>query len=599
MGLMQKAVETYDCHAALAGVPDAMRETLAPISHIIKEAKIEVTIDANGNFVSAAAVVKDKKSERDETKTIIPATEKSANRTSAPCVHPLSDQLKHLIPSSTGHHDLYLKQLSDWANSEYSHPKVKAVLKYIESESLFDDLERCGLITKDEDGNLNDKSAKYLVRWRVVGVNENAPCWEDKSLFEAFIAYNESLRKESGSALCMITGEVLPIIENHLGGIVPIPGKSMAKLISTNVEQNYIGRFQTSSQALTISCVASQKAHNALRWVVANQGVIIGGRAFVCWNPKGKTVQNAMHSLLSVKDSQEKAATPSDYKKQLADAVNGWKLNLPDNEDVIIASFDIVSDGRLSVTYYNELRASDYIDRLAHWQQTCCWENNQFGYQSPSVRQIAQCAFGVERTEWLDVDDRILKEQVQRLLHCVIDKAPMPSDIVQALMHRASMPLAYNNINRRKILFTACAAIYAYRTQAKKEEWTMSLDKEKKDRSYQFGRLLAVMEKVERDTYTDEGREPNAIRMQSVFCDRPLYTAKIINDRLNPYFERLRPGSRAYYKKLIGEIAEQLSNYDDAQLNRPLGDTYLMGYYLQRNELYTSKSNETKEETEE
>lgn len=315
MGLMQKAVETYDCHAALAGVPDAMRETLTPISHIIKEAKIEVTIDANGNFVSAAAVVKDKKSERDESKTIIPATEKSANRTSAPCVHPLSDQLKHLIPSSTGHHDLYLKQLSDWANSEYTHPKVKAVLKYIESESLFDDLERCGLITKDEDGNLNDKSAKYLVRWRVVGVNENAPCWEDKSLFEAFITYNESLRKESGSALCMITGEVLPIIENHLGGIVSIPGKSMAKLISTNVEQNYIGRFQTSSQALTISCVASQKAHNALRWVVANQGVIIGGRAFVCWNPKGKTVQNAMHSLLSVNDSQEKAATPSDYKK--------------------------------------------------------------------------------------------------------------------------------------------------------------------------------------------------------------------------------------------------------------------------------------------
>lgn len=599
MGLMQKAVETYDCHAALAGVPDAMRETLTPISHIIKEAKIEVTIDANGNFVSAAAVVKDKKSERDESKTIIPATEKSANRTSAPCVHPLSDQLKHLIPSSTGHHDLYLKQLSDWANSEYTHPKVKAVLKYIESESLLDDLERSGLVTKDENGNLDGKFTKYLVRWRVTGVNESAPCWEDKSLFEAFIAYNESLRKESGSALCMITGEVLPIIENHLGGIVSIPGKSMAKLISTNVEQKYIGRFQTSSQALTISCVASQKAHNALRWVVANQGVIIGGRAFVCWNPKGKTVQNAMHSLLSVNDSQEKAATPSDYKKQLADAVNGWKLNLPDNEDVIIASFDIVNDGRLSVTYYNELRASDYIDRLAHWQQTCCWENNQFGYQSPSVRQIAQCALGVERTEWLDVDDRILKEQVQRLLHCVIDKTPMPSDIVQALMHRASMPLAYNNINRRKILFTACAAIYAYRTQAKKEEWTMSLDKEKKDRSYQFGRLLAVMEKVERDTYTDEGREPNAIRMQSVFCDRPLYTAKIINDRLNPYFERLRPGSRAYYKKLIGEITEQLSNYDDAQLNRPLGDTYLMGYYLQRNELYTSKSNETKEEIEE
>lgn len=142
MGLMQKAVETYDCHAALAGVPDAMRETLTPISHIVQNAQIEVTIDANGNFISAAAVVKDKKSERDETKTIIPATYKSSIRAKSPCAHPLSDKLSYLIPSSTERHDLYLKQLSDWANSEYSHPKVMAVLKYIESESLLDDLER-------------------------------------------------------------------------------------------------------------------------------------------------------------------------------------------------------------------------------------------------------------------------------------------------------------------------------------------------------------------------------------------------------------------------------------------------------------------------
>ena len=599
MGLMQKAVETYDCHAALAGVPDAMRETLTPISHIVQNAQIEVTIDANGNFISAAAVVKDKKSERDESKTIIPATYKSSIRAKSPCAHPLSDKLSYLIPSSTERHDLYLKQLSDWANSEYSHPKVMAVLKYIESESLLDDLERNGLVTKDSNGELDARYDDDFVRWRVTGDGAVAPCWEDKSLIEAFIAYSEMLRDGSDSALCMITGEVLPIIEKHPKGVVS--AAYGAKLISANDSSNftYRGRFAEPSQAATISSVASQKAHNALRWVVANQGVIIGGRTFVCWNPKGKDVPNAMHSLLSVSDSQKKADTPSDYPKQLADAVNGWKLNLPDNEDVVITSFDAATTGRLSVTYYNELRASDFIDRLAYWQQTCCWENNQFGYQSPSVRQIAQCAFGVERTEWLDVDDRILKEQVQRLLHCVIDKAPMPSDIVQALMHRASMPLAYNNINRRKILFTACAAIYAYRTQAKKEEWTMSLDKEKKDRSYQFGRLLAVMEKVERDTYTDEGREPNAIRMQSVFCEKPFHTTNIISGRLEPYFNKLSPSSRAYYRSLIGKIMEELSNYDDAQLNRPLGDTYLMGYYLQRNELYTSKSNETKEETEE
>ena len=197
------------------------------------------------------------------------------------------------------------------------------MLKYIESESLLDDLEISGFVTKDENGNLDGKFTKYLVRWRVTGVNESAPCWEDKSLFEAFIAYNESLRKESGSALCMITGEVLPMTENHPKGVVS--AAYGAKLISANDSSNftYRGRFAEPSQAATISYVASQKAHNALRWVVANQGVIIGGRTFVCWNPKGKDVPNAMHGLLSVSDSQKKAATPSDYKKQLADAVNG------------------------------------------------------------------------------------------------------------------------------------------------------------------------------------------------------------------------------------------------------------------------------------
>ena len=126
----------------------------------------------------------------------------------------------------------------------------------------------------------------------------------------------------------------------------------------------------------------------------------------------------------------------------------------------------------------------------------------------------------------------------------------------------------------------------------------MDLNPEKADRSYQYGRLLAVLEKAERDTYSNgETREPNAIRMQSVFSRRPLYAAKIMEDQLErAYFPRLSPGSRSYYKKLIGEIMEQIYAYPKSQWNAPLGETYLMGYYLQRNELYKSKKNPKSEE---
>lgn len=58
MGLLQKACETYDCHARYAGSQREGNETLAPVSHIITSAQIEITLDQDGNFVEARAVAR-------------------------------------------------------------------------------------------------------------------------------------------------------------------------------------------------------------------------------------------------------------------------------------------------------------------------------------------------------------------------------------------------------------------------------------------------------------------------------------------------------------------------------------------------------------
>lgn len=123
----------------------------------------------------------------------------------------------------------------------------------------------------------------------------------------------------------------------------------------------------------------------------------------------------------------------------------------------------------------------------------------------------------------------------------------------------------------------------------------MALEPEKKDRSYQFGRLLALMEMAERATYLKgEERETNAMKLQSRFCTQPLATAARLNQALAPYFRKMKPGIERYYKKQIGLVMEQLSVFSDEEMNNPLEDTYLMGYYLQRNANY--KKNETQEE---
>ena len=126
----------------------------------------------------------------------------------------------------------------------------------------------------------------------------------------------------------------------------------------------------------------------------------------------------------------------------------------------------------------------------------------------------------------------------------------------------------------------------------------MALDPGKQDRSYQFGRLLAVMEKAERDTYgTNENREPNAIRQMSVFCRRPMYvTANLEKQLEQAYLPKLNPGSRVFYKNMIGQIMEEIDKFPENQQNRPLEPSYLMGYYLVRSALYQNIDNEQNEE---
>ena len=128
----------------------------------------------------------------------------------------------------------------------------------------------------------------------------------------------------------------------------------------------------------------------------------------------------------------------------------------------------------------------------------------------------------------------------------------------------------------------------------------MALEPQKKDVSYQYGRLLAVFEKIERDTYDpNEQREPNAIRMQSVFAKRPLYASRIIWEQLKKaYYPKLKPGARTKYDRIIEQIIQEISSFPQAEQEEALKDAYLFGYYLQRSALYTSGKTENSQEEE-
>lgn len=603
MGLFQKAVETYDNMKSLAGVESEERKAaLAPIGFITTGVQIEITVTEDGEFRGAEQIFdisedSKGKSQKSEKKIIIPVTEKSLKRTNtaATSPHPLCDKLMYMCPENKESYEAYLEQLQDWCDSEFACPKIKAILKYVKKGTIQADIASVGKIKVKKD---------TFVCWRVLSTDcaEPEEVWKSRSVIDSYINYYQSkIDASPEKALCYVSGELIMPADKHPGGVV----SGMAKLISSNDKKNftYKGRFSDDSEALTVGFISSQKAHNALKWVVSNDGFRYGNRMFVCWNPKGKKTKNPFASLFPDFSEAEENPTPTNYREILAKTVLGYKNNFKPEDETVTAVFEAISDGRISVCYYSEMKAEDFLERLRFWDETTAWLYRRFGVapdlvKSPDLKSIIDAAYGVPRTsgenQTVETDEKVLAIAMQRLLLCRLEKAPFPADIMRSAVQKCSSLQLYDKLNREKQLFTTCAIIKKYIYDRFKEEWNMALEPEKKNRSYQFGRLLAVLEKAERDAFDNgEKREPNAIRMWSLFIKRPMYATTVIIEQLkNAYYPRLEPGKRGYYDKLIEGIMRVISEFPENEIGKPLGEEYLMGYYLQKDALYPKKNND-------
>lgn len=614
MAWMNTLYQTYEANTQMAG-KQSEGVPLSLVAHMAANAQIEILIDRDGEFCGAHSV------EKENAKTIIPVTEASASRSSGDAPHALCDTLSYAAgdfgqylsdeksaSKANKKFEKYIAALQNWAESPFSHQKVRAVYAYTAKKQMTKDL-ILSKVLEAANGKLSDKKVngaayeKALVRFRVIDSQPDA-VWQDESLFSCYTQYYASL--QSGEKdICYLTGKPSIISMNHPKGIVA--ANYSAKLISANDTANFTfrGRFSSSEQACAVSYEATQKAHSALTWLAARQGVTAGTqdkRTYICWNPNGKKVVDLEDPFGLDEDDKPHAYTEEVYKKRLIDTLDGHRGELDNNDDIVVIGLDAATTGRLSITYYNELKASDFYDRLTDWGKTCCWYFMKFSPEkkpcttalTPLTKQIVLCAFGTERGNFLEVSDKIMKEQSQRILHCMLDRQPLPRDIVHAVTLHASMPQAYSYGNHERILSTACALIAKYyNDKVKGVSIKMALDYEETDRSYVFGRLLAVLEKAEHSAFTaGETRETNAIRLQSVYVNHPMSTWKILEDKLNPYFQRMNPGSRKYYKNLISEITEKIAVSNPDMRNRPLEERYLIGYYLQRAELNQSHSKE-------
>lgn len=606
MSWIQKLYETYD---RCAGLEQFEGTPLAPLSHVEQQAHLEIVLSGKGDFLRATVLQKEP--------TLIPATEKSAGRARGPVAHALCDKLKYVAADYTSPfdklpvHNLYLDQLRAWAAAE-PNTKVSAVLRYVELGRVVADLVAAGLVFQDENGRLLTKwnssepapelfkvltpkdgqhdPGDALVRWRVEekGISETA-VWLDSEVRGSWIRFNASLVADRG--LCMVSGEEAPLAVNHPKRLRH--GADGAKIISSNDGSGYTfrGRFSLPAEAYSVGSAVTQKAHNALRWLIARQGYKQGDQVIVAWAVAGQPLPPIIagsNDILSRDDSvAETLPTPYEgdagqlYATRLNKMISGYAAQLTDRDDIVVMALDSATPGRMAITYYRELSGSEFLTRIQDWHETMAWPQNMGKARhfigAPAPRDIADAAYGRR------VDEKLRKSTVERLLPCIIDQQPIPRDLVQACAQRAANRAGQEHWEWERTLGIACALV---RGSRRKEDYKMSLEEQRTTRDYLFGRLLAVAEKIEGYALYLQGekRDTTAERLMQRFADHPASTWRTIELALGPYMARLR-SSRGpalhVWKTQLDEIAAKFQGDDFTRPGR-LDAEFLLGYHCQR-----------------
>lgn len=646
MTWVRELCDLYDKNISLAGkyTPKPSTEedeagdklVLLPILHSTAKAQIEVSVTEDGCFGTAAAV------DKVDGLTLIPITQASDSRTDA-CPHPLCDKLEYVSGDYTDYVKIdkkqdkfvhkrfgtYIAKLKKWCDSEYTHPKIEAIYTYLSKATLMHDLINGGVLKCDEATGLSNIKISGIVqedcfvRFRVqadispTSQDEDAPqeVWLDRMLQEKYIEYADTFYSKKD--MCYLSGDRVSIGDLH-------PRKirnegDQAKLISGNDDKNYTyrGRFTSREEAVSVGYMSSQKAHNALKWIIRKQGYTYDGLCFVVWDSDLTSAvlpyQNLhdTHNQIKNISQNEIKETDTNYitANNFIQSLKSHQRTISPSAKTVIMSLDAAVPGRLAVTYYNSMETSRYLENVRYWHETGSWifykkvDDKVIRFEGmPSFGDIVKAVYGTEQSGMIKVKSNsgkcpLIIETFNRLLPCVADRKKIPQDIVRGAVIRASTPLAYSENNWRFVLSAACALVKKQRYDYHKEEWSVALDENCKDRSYLYGRLLAVADIVEKRTFDKGGeRQTNAMRYMSAFSQRPFRTWQLIEERLEPYLCKLTRGSEVHFRNLLTEICNKFdveSFSDDEKLN----GLYLLGFHNQTS--YTNTYRKNKDETNE
>lgn len=550
MDFFTSLLKTYE-KAELADLVDHQKRNnepvLLPIYHTSLKSNgkniISVKLDKDGQFHKAEFMT-------DKQMIIFPVTADSVARSgSNPAPHPLVDKFAYYSAEmGQSQYDSFHKQLNNWIDY-CEEGDVKRFLTIVQQFILkpeFLTLILDSLIGPDYQNNqlkvtfcdatgkekLIDLSACFLefsIDQFQGFKNESVSTF--KTLHQSYISFVEANRENLG--ICNISGREEQLTDKHRG----LMGN--AKIISvSNKREAYKGRFREREDVFSVGYETSEKIHLMIKYLLENKNTstwLGSSQYLINWFSDDLTNDSRLDIVSPIfddgleedddEDMPSVIALATEENKRIGKSfIKGQKL-FANDATYYIAILNKTSNGRIALKYFRQIQASQLLTNLDKWQEKYSWESRSKSGKSrlrtPAFHDILNVSYGVDRDRFLELDnDNFKSDQVQKLVTSLIDGKPMPQSIVKKLGNNVKERHRY-----RKHWYQVEQVCLAILHKQNGEEFSPMLNHTNQNRSYLFGRLLAIFELIETLRYSLEGngsdRITNAERYWTAYTGQP------------------------------------------------------------------------------
>ncbi|GAB2591739.1 type I-C CRISPR-associated protein Cas8c/Csd1 [Nitrincola alkalisediminis] len=391
----------------------------------------------------------------------------------------------------------------------------------------------------------------------------------------------QPLDSENQSGVCLVTGEPTKIARLH-PSIKGVWGAQMAgaNIVSFNIDSfNSWGKDKGNNApvgedvAFKYTTALNQllRTHSPLRMQMNETSVI--------WWSTGENLLEESLPFFFNDTSKDDPEQGSRAVRQLFESLHTGAFHETQGKERFYLLGLSPNAARIAVRFWQVGTVAEFSERLVQWFNDI--EITAWDFHYPPLKPL------LRSTALLHKDENLPPHLVGETIRSILMGLPLPASLMQAVIKRIKAEQGKITFYRASLIKGYLNRLYRYQQYSNKEI-TMAYNPEEKRIGYRLGCLFAVLEKLQ----TDANPGLNATIRDRYYSSASCTPKSVFGTLMRLHSHHLKKlphqGQRVNAEKRIAEIMADINDFP-AHLNLENQGLFAIGYYHQRQALFTKK----------